>query len=290
MTESNTMMRSESRLVGALVGALILFFTGLGQPQSAAAQASGDIERYLNEIQALADEALAASRNAENASSVSEVKRQADAVFETIWGMPSGLADTDARGAEYAHGWKTQWQVTYTDFDSAFAARYGSEPPEIQDPGRLGIVGRGRYVRRQLESRIDGSSAAASERTHGSHVVTSLNNVIGWMKMDDGVTKGERQPRVDLTREWDSPIEFWMSTSDTGWLHEVYAQAINILKTDYESDVETARDHAAGMTQLLERAVEGEDADGNGTIEPVKMEGGIRTALQHAGLAGYLQP
>jgi hypothetical protein len=124
---------------------------------------------------------------------------------------------------------------------------------------------------------------------HGEHVITSLNNVIGWMKMDDGVTKGERQPRVDLTREWDSPIEFWMSTADTGWLHEVYAQALNILKTDYGRDLSLAKQHAAGLTRLIQKAIDGVDANSNGSVEPIKMEGGIATAVQHAHLAGFIQ-
>ena len=117
-------------------------------------------------------------------------------------------------------------------------------------------------------------------------MVHSLSNVIGWMKIDDGVTKGERQPRVDLTYQWDAPVEFWMSTADTGWLHEAFAQALNILKTDYGDDVEMARSHAADMVDLLEKTMEGVDANGNGSIEPVRMEGGLLTAMQHAGFAG----
>lgn len=265
---------------------LALLVSGLSTPSFA--QQPDEIGRYLSEIHQLARTALEESHAAENAGSVAEVKQHADAVFETIWGMPSGLASETARGAEHAHGWKTRWQVSPADFDSAFAARYGTEPPEIEDPARLGIVGRGRYVRKILEAAMADENAPNSVRTHGEHVVTSLNNVIGWMKMDDGVTKGERQPRIDLTREWDSPIEFWMSTADTGWLHEVYSQALNILKTDYDGDVDVARQHAAGMTQLLSKALDGVDENGSGSVEPVKMEGGITTALQHAGFAGYV--
>lgn len=233
-------------------------------------------------MQNLAEKALAASKQAQEAGSVADVKRYSDEVFATIWGIPSGLAEESAHGAENAHGWKTRWQVTFSDFDSLFAARYGSRPPEITDVSNLGIVGRGRYVRKRIEEMLGADAIAPSVAAHGLHVIHSVNNVIGWMKMDDGVTKGERQPRVDLTREWDSPIEFWMSTSDTGWLFEVYSQASNILKTDYDGNVASARGHAAAMTRLLEKALDGVDANGNGAVEPAKMEGGLRTALQHA--------
>ena len=265
-----------------LLAALIL---SLSLSLDAGAQ---DVSRYVTEIDELARTALDASRRAEQASSVLEVKRETDAVFQTIWGIPSGLAAENTMGAEAVHGWKTRWQVTYSDFDPKFAERYGSAPPEITDPGRLGIVGRGRHVRNQIESLLEEGSAPDALTTHGAHIVASLNNVIGWMKMDDGVTKGERQPRVDLTREWDAPIEFWMSTADTGWLHEVYSQAVNILKTDYDGDTNEAREHASAMTRLIEKALNGVDADNDGTIEPVKMEGGIATAVQHAHLGGLL--
>lgn len=273
-----------------LVSVLVL----CGAVLPASAQNSGDVPtpeivaQYLTEIRDLAQEALAASRRAEEATSVADVKQHADVVFATIWGVPSGLAE-DTRGAAQIHGWKTRWQVTFADFDSAFAARYGSLPPETGDPGALGIVGRGRHVRAEIEAMIADENGTEAGRTHGEHVVNALNNVIGWMKMDDGVTKGERQPRVDLTREWDSPIEFWMSTADTGWMHEVFAQSLNILKTDYEGDADMARRHAAGMTELIEKALEGVDADGDGSVKPVKMEGGIETAIQHAEFGGYIE-
>ncbi len=246
-----------------------------------------DVGSYLIEMRDLTEEALAASRAAENASSVQEVRERADEVFAFIWGNTSGLSDENARGAENAHGWKTRWQVTFSDFDSLFAERYGSLPPEITDPTELGIVGLGRHVRGTIEDALTADAADGTTQTHGPHVVHSINNVIGWMKMDDGVTKGERQPRVDLTREWNSPIEFWMSTADTGWLFEVYSQASNILKTNYDGDVEEARRHAAAMTALIERALDGVDANGNGTVEPVKMEGGLRAAVEHAELGGF---
>ena len=255
---------------------------------TARAQQHGDVGRYLLEMHDLAEQALASSRAAEQAASVADVKRRTDEVFAAVWGMPSGLADEAQNGAESAHGWKTRWQVTFSDFDSLFAARYGSAPPEITDPSQLGIVGRGRYVRAQIEGLLAAADGEAAVGTHGPHVVASINNVIGWMKMDDGVTKGERQPRVDLTREWDSPIEFWMSTSDTGWLFEAFAQASNILKTDYAGDLAAAQSHASDMTALIEKALNGVDANGNGSVEPAKMEGGLNTALDHARLGEFV--
>ncbi len=259
----------------------------VGAAQAQAPQA--DLAAHLQGIRQLADEALAASRAAQQAGTVADVKRHADAVFAAVWGVPSGLAG-EARGAEAAHGWKTQWQVDGSEFDPAMAERYGTLPPAIGDPAKLGIVGRGRHARKQLEALMEDAGASDAGRLHAGHVVASLNNVIGWMKIDDGVTKAERQPRVDLTREWDAPSAFWLSTADTGWLFEVYAQALNLLKTDYEGDVATARRHAADMTALLEKALNGVDANGNGSVEPVMMEGGLTTAFQHAGLAGLLSP
>ena len=67
---------------------------------------------------------------------------------------------------------------------------------------------------------------------------------------------------------------------------EVFAQAVNILKTDYGTDVAEARKHAAGMSELLEKVLNGVDADKNGTVEPKMMEGGLNTALRAAGKDG----
>lgn len=278
------MVSRDRKAAAAWVVALLFLL-----PARVYAQAPNQIGPLLVQMQEIAEQALESSRKAEQAATVADVKRHADDVFIAVWGMPSGLIDESARGAAFAHGWKTNWQVTYSDFDSLFAARYGNAPPEITDPSNLGIVGRGRAVRRALEASVGSSGASSSLSTHGPHVVHSINNVIGWMKMDDGVTKGERQPRVDLTREWDSPVEFWMSTADTGWLFEAYSQASNILKTNYEGDVATARSHAAAMTQLLEKALNGVDVNGNGSVEPAKMEGGLRTAVQHAHLGELIQ-
>lgn len=242
----------------------------------------------LQEIEQLTGEALAASRAAQSAATVEAVKQQADAVYRIIWGIPSGLATADASGEARVLGWKEQWQVSNAEFDSAYAARYGTQPPTTTDAEALGIVGRGRHVRILLEGNFVTEPATTLDSLSARSIVAPLNNVIGWMKMDDGVTKGERQPRVDLTREWDAPTAFWISTADTGWLFEVNAQALNILKTDYAGDLEMARTHAAAMTELIEKYVAGIDADGDGAVEPVMMEGGLRAALDAARSAGLL--
>lgn len=256
----------------ALTGLMIL-------PASALAQSKNDLGKHLVALQQLAQEALSHSKAAETSASVDEVKQHTDQVFALIWGAPSGLVDAEAGGAAHIHGWKVRWQVNNDEFDEGFAERYGTEPPAITDPMALGIIGQGRAVRKQL-------NASGEANAHIDHTVISLNNVIGWMKIDDGVTKGERQPRVDLTSEWDAPSEFWLSTADTGWMFEVFSQAMNILKTSYEGDLGEAQKHAAGMTQLLEKCLNGEDANGNGSIEPVKMEGGLNSMLEHAEYAG----
>ena len=263
---------------------------GLFPLSAARAQSSSsEVGRYIQEIDELVQQALEASRAAENASSVAAVKARADEVYETVWGISSGLENENARGAANVHGWKVQWQVTFADFDSTFEARYGSRPPEITDPGKLGIVGRGRHVRKQLVAIAESESASAAQKQSAERILASLNNVIGWMKMDDGVTKGELQPRVDLTREWDSPSEFWQSTSDTGWLHEASSQALNILKTNYAGDLAMAQDHAAGMRELIEQYIEGIDANDDGSIDPVKMEGGLQVVLDQARAGGFIE-
>jgi hypothetical protein len=284
--------RTRFRRVSARLGLTGLVLAALAIPFGpAAAQDTAQdagLSAALQAMQQDTESALEASRQAEQARTVADVKSGADAVFAFIWGLPSGLAAEDAEGAEQAHGWKTQWQVSYDDFDEAFAERYGNAPPEITDPARLGILGRGRHVRKLLQAAADDAQAAAEARHAAEATIIALNNVIGWMQIDDGVTKSERQPRVDLTRAWDAPSEFWLSTADTGWLFEAYAQALNILKTDYEGDVRTARTHAAGLTTLLEKCLQGLDADADGTVEPVMMEGGLQTALAQAQSGGLL--
>lgn len=265
---------------------ICLVLTHLASAAARPASASPDeIAALLNEIQVLSAEALAAAETAASAATVDEVKRAADAVYQRMWGLSSGLAEPGATGAEAAHGWKERWQTDETHFDSAYSVRYSGRPPTIDDPRALGIIGRGRHVRLLLDALIGDSTTAADQRLHAEHVRISLNNVIGWQKMDTGRIKNEIQPRVDLTRLWDAPVAFWNSTSDTGWAFEALAQALNILKVEY-ADVAEARAHAADMADLIRRYMDGVDADGDGAVAPVMMEGGLQTALAHARLAG----
>lgn len=285
-------MKHAVHFVDVLKRAAALFLLGGGMvlagfPEADAQVPGTEVGEHLKAIQQLADEALQASEAAEAAATVEEVKRYADRVYTTVWGIPSGLVDGHT-GAERVHGWKTRWQVTGAEFDSAYAARYGTKPPEITDPAQLGIVGRARYVRALLQGTLDEGTASEAERRAATRVITSLNNVIGWMVIDRGFTKGEWQPRVDLTREWDAPMAFWQSTADTGWLHQAAAQALNILKSAYGSDVPLAREHARAMTRLIQQYVDGIDANDDGRVEPVKMEGGLAAALQQAEAAGWL--
>lgn len=282
------------RVQSVLVITVVFLGMGIASARSVSAQSVPPLDErigtHLQVIEQLAERALTASKAAETAETVEDVKAHADEVYQTVWGVSSGLADAGATGAEMVHGWKTRWQVDGSEFDSAFVARYGTKAPAVTDVQQLGIMGRGRYVRKQLQAVADDESASEEERQAADRVITALNNVIGWMMIDDGVTKGERQPRVDLTREWDAPSEFWLSTADTGWLHEAGAQAVNILKSNYGygGNIDAAREHASGMTMLVEKYVNGVDADGNGDIEPVKMEGGLNVALREAEAAGFL--
>ena len=257
-------------------------------PTAAFAQAPVDIDTYLSEIEAMCEQVVTLSEEASKAASVDAIKDHSDEVFALIWGQ-SASGDGSSNGAVAIHGWKTRWQVDNGHFDEAFAARYGVVPPEIQDTRELGIMGRGRAVRRALQEVADNDDVAEAERMRAERVIASLNNVIGWMKMDDGVTKGERQPRVDLTREWDSPSAFWLSTADTGWLPEVFSQSINIMKVDYQDDVNEARSHAKSMHDLAMKVMDGVDANGDGTVSAEKMEGGIRAALAEARSGGLVE-
>ena len=246
---------------------------------------SGDAAGYLTEIEQLTVQALESAERGASAESIADVKAAADAVYEALWGMPSGLGTPGATGAVAAHGWKERWQTDETEFDSVYAVRYSGLPPTITEPRELGIIGRGREARKILTAIIADSTAEDATRMHAEHVLASLNNVIGWNQMESGRIKNEIQPRVDLTRLWDAPVEFWNSTADTGWAFEVLAQATNILKVDYE-EVDEARAHAAALVDLIQRYRSGVDADGDGRIAPAMMEGGLATALEHAGYAG----
>jgi hypothetical protein len=110
--------------------------------------------------------------------------------------------------------------------------------------------------------------------------------VIGWTYITTGLKVREVQPRISLTHVWDAPPAFWNSTADTGWLYEVQAQAINILKTNYGNDVEEARRHAADLVNLIDRVITGVNANENGRIESIVMEGGLDAALAEGARAG----
>src|SRR5690606_15798541 len=83
----------------------------------------------LAEMGQLADQAIAASRAAESASSVAEVKAGAARVLEAVWGISPGVSG--AGTAEVARlGWKERWQVSGAEFDPAFVQRLGSQAPK----------------------------------------------------------------------------------------------------------------------------------------------------------------
>ncbi|HEX6926975.1 MAG TPA: hypothetical protein VF167_16240 [Longimicrobiaceae bacterium] len=240
----------------------------------------------LAEMGQLLEQAIAASRQAQSASNVAGVKQGAAQVLQLIWGI-----DPQVSGAEPAEvarlGWKERWQVTGAEFDPNFVKRLGSAPPRITDPTQLGIVGRGRAVRARLEALADSTSnTPADRRQAAANALASLNDVIGWTHITRGYKGREVQPRISLTHMWDAPPAFWNSTADTGWLFEAEAQAINIIKTDYGTEVAEAQEHAAAMTALLERARDGVDANKNGRVEPIWMEGGLAAALSEAQKAG----
>ncbi len=242
-------------------------------------QAQDQVGSYLQEIDDLLLQAHAASTSAADATDIQEIKAQAEIITKIIWGSPTGLLHQ--KGAAEIHGWKTRWQTDGTEFDEAHFERHGSDPPLVPDPRELGIMGRGRAI---MELLVDTQNEA-----HADHVINSLSNVIGWMRLSDGVTKGERQPRIDLTHVWDAPSRFWNTSADTGWILEAYAQALNILKTNYQGNLDMARDHASAMVTILEKCRSGQDENEDGTIEPIMMEGGIDTAIQHAQYWGLIE-
>ena len=249
---------------------------------------SNDIGAHLQAMLAASDDALSASKSAENASDVQSVKAQIDRVFSSVWGTSSGLSAGNIHGAENVRGWKTRWQTSYGAFDENFAKQYGNAPPSVGDIDQLGMEGRGRFVRKLIVKARDKQDASNPNHDILDGLVASLNNVIGWQRMNDGVTKAERQPRVDLTYQWDAPQSFWNSSADSGWLFEVYAQASNILKTEYDGDLALAKKHAHDLTLLIEKYRNGVDADGDGNISPAMMEGGLLTAMAQARQAGLL--
>jgi len=248
---------------------------------------TAEARALLGEMQQLTEQALTASRAAEQATSVADVKAAAGRVLQVVWGSAAARGAGDGAAEIDVPGWKERWQVTGGEWSPAFARRNGTSAPRFTDPRQLGAMGRGRAVRGRLMALTTGNLAnPTAQKSPTEQAVASLSNVIGWTYITDGLKGNENQPRISLTYVWDAPPAFWQSSSDTGWLDEVFAQAANILKTDYGTDVAEARRHAAGMSGLLQKVLNGEDADKNGTIEPKMMEGGLNSALRAAGQAG----
>ena len=239
----------------------------------------------LGEMQQLTRQALARTRAAERAASVAEVKAAAGEVLQAVWGAAAARGQGNVDEIRVP-GWKERWQVTGGEWSPSYAKRLGTLAPKITDPRQLGAMGRGRAVRGRLMQLGIGSPMNPTSDSAAARVFASLSNVIGWTYVSEGLKGNENQPRISLTYLWDSPPEFWQSSADTGWLDEVYAQAVNILKTDYGSDVAEARKHAAGMSELLQKVLNGVDADKNGRVEPTIMEGGLNAAVRAAGEAG----
>lgn len=237
----------------------------------------------LREMVSLAQGALEATRAAEeDASSVAGVKLAAERAFQAVWGLPSGITEGGTPEVA-AWGWKERWQVTGGEFDPDFVERLGEAPPVVTDPLALGIMGRGRAVQGRLEARGGGSVQAFWEPAGPlDEALASLNNVVGWTYLTTGRKIREVQPRFSLTHLWDAPKGFWQSTADTGWIHEVHAQAVNILKTHYGDDQEEVRRHLADLSALLEKVLAGVDRDGDGAVRPLAMEGGLEAALAAA--------
>ena len=246
-----------------------------------------DARALLGEMRQLTEQALATSRAAEQAASVADVKAAAGRVLQAVWGAAAGRGAGDGAAEIDVPGWKERWQVTGAEFDADYAKRLGTLPPKITDPRQLGVMGRGRAVRGRLQQLTSGvPRGPATQPTSAEQVIASISNVVGWTYVTEGLKGREQQPRISLTHVWDAPPEFWNSSADTGWLDEVFAQAANILKTDYANDVAEARRHAAGMSELLQKVLAGVDADRNGSVEPKMMEGGLNAALEAAGRGG----
>ncbi len=228
---------------------------------------SARIGGALATVEELTQGALASAQAAASAENVEAVKAAVNEVFTAVWGVDADMARSGDADARFL-GWNERWRVS--------------------DPEH-GIVGNGLYAREQLRDlkRRRNTPKAAAEAAERADA--SLSNVIGWTWLDDGVLYGEKseRPRVDLTYVWDYPVDFWNSTADTGWLFETYAQALNILKTDYEGDTAMAQAHAQALVPLLEKALTGVDANGDGKVAPVRQEGGLDAVMAQAEAAGW---
>lgn len=221
----------------------------------------------LRTVDELTQGALESAQAAAQAENVADVKAEVGNVYRSIWGLEPGLTATNADAR--ALGWSERWRIS---------------APEN------GIVGNGMYARRQLRDLQLRSATSDAVAEAARRADVSLSNVIGWMWLDDGVLYGEKseRPRVDLTYVWDYPVAYWNSTADTGWLFEAASQVLNILKTDYAGDKAMAQEHAQALVPLLEKALAGVDANGNGTVQPVRMEGGLTAVLNEARASGWL--
>ncbi len=267
-------------LAFVLTGCSYTYHPVVTSPPMVTPEYQGALTEHIRSIGVMLAEATRAVEAAQQASDLTQMRQAVDLAFGQVWGAPSGLVG--GAGAAHQHGWKTRWQATYSDFDPAYAARYGSAPPHITNPAKLGIVGRGRYIRRVLAA--EGTPRDGSAK---SKFIISLNNLIGWTRLDDGVTKAERQPRIDLTYRWDADQDFWRSSADTGWIFEVQAQSLNILKSRYKS-VTDAQGHLDDLAYLITKCLEGQDTNNDGLVAPVENEGGYRTAVRMAQQAGLL--
>ena len=221
----------------------------------------------LTTVDELTRGALGSARAASSAEDVGVVKARVGEVFTAVWGVDADMARSGDADAQFL-GWNERWRVS--------------------DPEH-GIVGNGLYAREQLRDLQLRRDTPEAARQAAQRADVSLSNVIGWMWLDDGLLYGEKteRPRVDLTYIWDYPVDFWNSTADTGWLFETYAQALNILKTDYEGDTVMAQAHAQALVPLLEKALTGVDADGDGKVAPVRQEGGLNAVMAQAEAAGW---
>jgi hypothetical protein len=225
-----------------------------------------EIGQHLQRVVQLTEEALAAARAAAAAETVEEVRAHAETVIVSVWGVAPGFDEHNPVEPDFP-GWRERWY--------------------IHDPEGLGIMGHGRFVRDRVVALHHPDPDPDDLATiYNEPLLASLNNVIGWQRMTTGVMHGSEQPRVSLTYIWDSDADFWLSTADTGWIGEAQAQAYNMLKVDYEDDVDSAREHAAALAELLEKSLNGVDADGDGTVSPIMMEGGLYLALEHLGATG----
>lgn len=220
-----------------------------------------EIGQYLNDIYQIAEEIREEINLAATADTVEGVKEHAEHVYELIMGVSSG-------GSGHVLGWEERWY-----------------PQSADVPG---LDAKARYARELIQVLIDDPSSSNDVKLHGQFVIESLNNVVGWMIHGTGRKSGTLQPRQNLTYVWDAPTEFWLSTADTGWVHEISSQALNIIRVNYAGDVEEARKHAEAMIPMMERVFEGAETDADTLQWAYMMRGGLDIVMQHGALAGFI--